>query len=793
MDLKIIVFKGNAMIKKIDNINFGSYKNYKWSIGDNNFFGCRNVIYGRNYSGKTTFSRIFRSLEKKEIYHSYSNASFKIMLEDGSEINSNDIKNSNLKVRVYNSDFRKEKLKFLEDENGEVTPFAIIGKENKEIEEKIHEKNIELEKIKDILYVKEKIIEKFNKMNTEKRNKNRELDQLLKKKASDIRNDTYLFKADTSRRYDIRDLYSDIDKAKSIQEEEIEKFKNIIDEKAKVNLTTIDEINIDMNKINDELSTILKIQIKPSSFLFSNSDDITKKWIINGVEIHKANKSTCKFCNNEIDESRWSELDNFVSKNYAEINGQIKYLLDVIKNNFKIIDQAFHEIDTKEFYIEFHDAINENKEKLFSELSKLKTELIDLQEILLEKKENIFKEIEEYVINDDFHHNKYINNINDIIIENNKYTQKILKMQDEKRLELRYNNIYHFLNEVDYNAKKNEIERLESNLSELEKLCDEKKENEKNLKNEIDILEKEKRDEKQSVRLINDYLRDYLGHLELYLDINTSEENQVKFQILRNNEIAYNLSEGEQSLISFSYFIASLKEIEETDINETIIFIDDPISSLDNSNIFSIFSLLDSEVAKKNYKQVFISTHNLDFLKYLQRLSAPSTNKKYKIKYYMTTKTIDDIESKNYCSNIIELPKYLEKYATEYMYLFEQIHVVATQEQCDENMHVFYSFPNCARKFLETYLYFKYPDHNIGNDRRLLLFFDENTQATAFINRINNEYSHGENQPDRLMKPMDISEMKKNAQLILHQIKTHDLSQYESFLNNINHSLQSEN
>lgn len=55
------------MIQKIDITKFGIYKDYKWdsNIGKDFYFKSVNIIYGRNYSGKTTLSRIFRTLEKK--------------------------------------------------------------------------------------------------------------------------------------------------------------------------------------------------------------------------------------------------------------------------------------------------------------------------------------------------------------------------------------------------------------------------------------------------------------------------------------------------------------------------------------------------------------------------------------------------------------------------------------------------------------------------------------------------------------------------------------------------------
>ncbi|WP_162867182.1 AAA family ATPase, partial [Klebsiella pneumoniae] len=54
---------------------------------------------------------------------------------------------------------------------------------------------------------------------------------------------------------------------------------------------------------------------------------------------------------------------------------------------------------------------------------------------------------------------------------------------------------------------------------------------------------------------------------------------------------------GECSLIAFCYFIAKLEEPDSKG-KELIIYIDDPISSLDGNHIFFMFSLIESLIAK---------------------------------------------------------------------------------------------------------------------------------------------------------------------------------------------------
>jgi AAA15 family ATPase/GTPase len=77
------------MITKFKSINnLAVFQNYFWdscvcdSTGNVVTFKDINVIYGRNYSGKTTLSRIIRALEKGEISDKYENPEFEVCIKD---------------------------------------------------------------------------------------------------------------------------------------------------------------------------------------------------------------------------------------------------------------------------------------------------------------------------------------------------------------------------------------------------------------------------------------------------------------------------------------------------------------------------------------------------------------------------------------------------------------------------------------------------------------------------------------------------------------------------------------
>lgn len=250
------------------------------------------------------------------------------------------------------------------------------------------------------------------------------------------------------------------------------------------------------------------------------------------------------------------------------------------------------------------------------------------------------------------------------------------------------------------------------------------------------------------------------------------------FEIVRNGARAYHLSEGECSLIAFCYFVAKLEDIH-TKGETPIIWIDDPISSLDSNHIFFIYSLINAVIIEpKNFKQIFISTHNLDFLKYLKKLPGADRNKE--ALYFMINR-----QGESSCINL--MPSYMKEYVTEFNFLFHQIYKCASiKTVTDDNYTVFYNFGNNARKFLEIYLYYKYPDGTKNNEKeRLSDFFGANTIAVAFIERINNEYSHLSGVFERGASPIQETEMKKVALSILMTIKEKDKEQYQSFLNSV--------
>lgn len=360
--------------------------------------------------------------------------------------------------------------------------------------------------------------------------------------------------------------------------------------------------------------------------------------------------------------------------------------------------------------------------------------------------------------------------------EANSYSNSLGTEQTKAKRLLRLREVSDFIATIQYTNVTTRIQALKA-ISDTE--AQNKQAIEEKIRQQISQIEDKERlmkDEEKGALKVNEYLNNFFGHDFLTLQAKEETDKKIHFEIVRNGKKAHHLSEGECSLIAFCYFMAKLEDVE-TKGSKPIIWIDDPISSLDSNHIFFVYSLINAEIiAKQEFEQIFISTHNLDFLKYLKRLPS-ALNKKHSA-YFLITR-------ENETSKIKLMPRYLKDYVTEFNFLFHQIYMCSTTDTDDENQHnLFYNFGNNTRKFLEAFLYYKYPNAN-DQIEKLTKFFGDNRQASTMTDRINNEFSHLEGLFERSMTPIDIPEMKKTATFILDKIKEKDSEQYDALLMSI--------
>lgn len=300
-----------------------------------------------------------------------------------------------------------------------------------------------------------------------------------------------------------------------------------------------------------------------------------------------------------------------------------------------------------------------------------------------------------------------------------------------------------------------------------------------NNKKEIKKIEADLSNETIGADKFNEALHKFLGRREISIHFNSTLKG---YEITRNNSIGHakDLSEGEKTAIAFVYFIIKLQE-NRNKINETIIVVDDPISSFDSNHLFHAYSFLKNHCG--DAKQLFILTHNFTFFKLvrdwiIKKNKFNSTTKTQSIKsnFYTieTTTTIPRF------STLTNSDKSLTEYNSEYHYLFSKLY--RFKEHQSLTIDEAFTTANIARKLMESLLSFKFPKKR--NDFSQLIecgIKDEIMREKIY--RFINKYSHNmsieinEDSSDNIM-----GESKSVISDIFSCIKTIDETHYQEMV-----------
>ena len=540
---------------------------------------------------------------------------------------------------------------------------------------------------------------------------------------------------------------------------------------------------IALSLLANKIKNVISKTITPSTIIKKLEDDQAKyDWVLKGIKLHKEKNilDECTFCGNKLSPDFFKVLDNYfndeVMAHEAEINSLISDIaihLEFFRNQIRLLPKS------TEFYKDLEVSFLTTYPLLINDFKEKADWLKNLEKILNVKKSKIHNSLE-IIIPDLDHYIPSIYIIDDIIEKHNSRTEKFdTNIQDAKD-KLTLDTIFGITLDTNYfeNIKNENTLAQEAISLEIDK--DKIYENYQFLIRYIDYLENNRTKQISGIKQINDFLTHYFSANHLYLD---AFDNETSFKVMRDGVEAHHLSEGECSLVSFCYFMAKLKELD--DLSNTIIWIDDPISSLDYNHIFYVFSLIENELTKHikvegtnvcRYKQLFISTHNLDFLKYLTRLTYPkiANSKTHDQEFFM-------IERLKNTSQIKQLPSYIKQYGTEYNYVFSKIYQLATTEDANLNDDIVYNFGNNLRKFFEAHLFFKYPTNKLTPEQKLEDLVKDYTDRTI-LNRLTNELSHLKEDIDRSMQVLDRLEMKKLAQAVLNILQANDTKQYDALI-----------
>ena len=499
-----------------------------------------------------------------------------------------------------------------------------------------------------------------------------------------------------------------------------------------------------------------------------------ERWVESGLHFH-SDAGTCEFCGNQISQDRLESFRSHFSKDLADHKAKVQSLLDRVKAaEFKLDLPKVAEINPqfRQAYQVACEPLSENI-KSFNDAVKMLTSKVEAK--VADSRKAI--QLSPLAAGLETSISSTINTINAVIKENNKLASNFVNARNEASKQAKN----HFVQQAaeklaskGWDRKKTKLIERSNRLSTFIN----------RMQTDVDRLQAEVSQAQQGCEKINERLVSMLGSEAVQITVTQDSTGLERFQLVRKNgAIAKNLSDGERTAIAFSYFLTKLKELRDEDFKQTIVYIDDPISSLDSNHIFQVTAAINDLFFKKVIqpngqeawssacRQLFISTHNFEFFNLIRELK-PSTESAARL--YLVKRL------SNGQSGFCNMPNSLSRYGSEYQFLFDQLHSFHVSPNKIENESLLI-LPNVLRRFVELYTFSRIPStqKETVDHRAIELFGKERAKS---ILKFLHTFSHG-NTIERLAGNNElIFLLEETVQAVFEELQEKDLRHWTALV-----------
>lgn len=727
-----------------------------------------NLIYGFNGSGKSTLSRLFASLQEGANDPMLpADCSFEIEMENKNYLKSpENLKGIEKRILVFNADFVDRNLQW---NSSAANPIFYIGREQAEAAADLALKESQLAEI---------IREKAEAL---------KLQQAAEKALTTFKRERAKLISEqgrfVGRSYEARHLEQDfatlhsecdapmsqeaLDSAKSIcARESIERVSALVGE-AELKADTLTEI---INLSNETPGTIVleSLQRHPDMLL----------WVKKGFEYHQGNRlETCLFCDNPITLERTEALEQTFNDHLDQFLQRLRFCREQVAMITQNLLTLRSRIPAASLLLgEFSSNYELARSRLVEALEAANSLLSEAGAILQEKSEFPTRKVNVQALTvtvskyDSKNLEDAIAQINEMIEKHNEKASTFTQYQLDSRLIIRRHNISEA--RADYDALVKNFEDAKARASESEVKIGQ-------LNREIAHLRSAIREHSKAAEIINKLIAAYLGHNELTIHPTTEG-----YEIQRHGRrLSGSPSEGEKTAIALCYFISMLQS-DGRKLEDTILVIDDPISSLDSKALNYACTLVKSSVEQS--AQVFILTHNLpcmnEFKKHWIRRAKPADPLKQPTARFFFLSVSIPRNCKTRKSTLSEMSRLLREYDFEYHFLFK--HVVDFESQGIDYEYS-YMMPHLLRRVLEVFLTFKCPGSAGLASKVEQLCRDHSLDITRMkaLDRLTQVESHSDNLDDLVgFSSMTVEESHEAAKVLLEAMHKADPSHTDHML-----------
>jgi len=735
------------MIRKIAYLNdFGLYRDFQWSTIPS--FARYNLIYGWNYSGKTTLSRLFQLIENPDRLASWPHSTFSIELEDGFAFTQENLPLHNRpKVRVFNREFVH--LNFVQEHTAPAV--FILGAETLELRRRKVVLAARCRRIEGCLLSLQELAShaqaEIDRLGTDKA---RDVGSLLADRA--FRRPNLMQRVDEVRNGHTAVILSDDQVTAKIE------ICRTTSEWPNLNAASLNlpDWNVLLQDVNDLLS-----QTASNRAIERLRDNHhIESWVRAGLGLHQSGHE-CEYCGSAISDARQEQLKGHFSREYENLVQALDEKIRECQRLHLDITLPAERDFAPDLKVEFTELL----EQIRSWKSSAKCVVGDLIDMITRKRTNIESllvcKIDLTCVMEGV---SLLEQVNVLIASHNQACNQLEQTKSEAKVAVERHFAAVFFAESDIDGKeacRDKAQKREANAQEIrQKLLD-----------GISAIENQLVRQSTGVAKLNDLLRFLMSGN----NIESFAIGDGLFEFRRNGVAAENLSDGERTAIAFAYFLISL-EANDALLTDIIVFVDDPVSSLDSNHVYAVYALIVQYLSA--CLQVFISTHNGELFNLIKgnwfsaRTQYKNNEKSHA--YYVNRTLSKDAQ---WTTVLEDLPSLLRKYNSEYHFVFAQLYAFAFAQS--PSLHEAYTAPNLLRKFLEAYLGFRKPSVSKWSDKLDLLGF-----ATPFeqceIQKFADDASHLQGISRALQQPNFVSTSQANVIKVINGLKGTDFGHYSS-------------
>ncbi|MDR6936007.1 AAA family ATPase [Luteibacter sp. 3190] len=697
---------GNRVIRSIQRLRgFGVFDDFR-KTNDIPEFAAKNIIYGWNYSGKTTLSRLFASLGSGVPYADCPGAPFEVRMEGGISVTETTLSPPKVTVEVFNTDFVSTNLSWSGEDFESI---LLLGDESIEAQERIERLNLLRGKRRQQLAATRNAVKDANQTISEAKTA----------AAKQIKTTLQIVEAfgATQLTTAIAQLSANATAAILPPESFAAELKVALtsDSERPRSAPALTTPTFRLARWQSEAGTLLA-QVPAVSAVIQHLRDhpAIAVWVGEGLPLH-AGQQNCEFCGGPFTQDRLRLLQGHFSKALTEQKDQ----LAALSRNIRLAAlPTATGLDASRLLPEHQAAASRVEQRLQTLIKAYNKDLLSLDAAVQRKLERPFEVQDLPALEPSLAPSlaQAFAEATDLIASNNETVGNFKDTRGDALRRAKAHLVATFACDATLATVKAKIEQL--NKADACILASGTR-----IKSTVDALQASINRAQHGRETLNERIALLLGTDAVQIEV-VSVEGVDRFALRRHGQPARNLSDGERTAIAFAYFLTKLKEHKSLD--EVIVYIDDPISSLDSNHVFQVYATLKHLFFQKvndahgkpkwvtACKQLFISTHNFEFFEMLKKLpiDRQKPTQTDGARYYLVKR----IGPKN--STLVDLPAALRQYTSEYHYLFSVIYAFSEHPTKDD-LEQLLALPNALRRFVELYTYMRLPMADTNVETRL--------------------------------------------------------------------------